>query len=327
MPANLTPQYYEAEKKYREAKTPQEKLAYLQEMLAIMPKHKGTEKIQGDLKSKISKIKEALEHGRKSGGGPSAAWYQVDKQGAGQVAMLGLPNAGKSALLNALTNANVPVAEYPYTTTSPQVGMMPYEDILIQIIDTPPLSDDTQPWMYSIFRSADLALIVLDATEDLETQYELIQEMLAGRNIACDLGGNAAAAGGNVVKAVLCVNKTDAKEVEGNLKDLNRSKKYAVPFIPVSAQNHDSLTPLKQEIFKRLGIIRVYTKKAGQAPARKDPVVLKSGTTVIDAAEHIHKDFKQNLQYTRLWNDAGYTGQRVEKNYVLHDGDIIEFHV
>ncbi len=326
MPANLTPQYYEAEKKYREAKTPQEKLAYLQEMLAIMPKHKGTEKIQGDLKSKISKLKEALEHGRKSGGGPSTAWYQVDKQGAGQVAMLGLPNAGKSALLNALTNTNVPVADYPYTTTSPQVGMMLYDDILIQIIDTPPLSDDTQPWMYSIYRSADIVLIVLDATEDLETQYELIREMLAGHNIGCDHGGDAVVAG-NTIKAVICVNKSDVRAAEENLNNFSQGKKCVVPFIPVSAQNHDSLAVLKQEIFKRLGIIRVYTKKAGQAPVRKDPVVLRSGTTVIDAAEYIHKDFKQNLQYTRLWNDAGYTGQRVEKNYVLHDGDIIEFHV
>jgi len=319
MPANLTPQYYEAEKKYREAKTPQEKMIYLQEMMAIIPKHKGTEKIQGDLKSKMSKLKEMSERSKKSGGA-STAWYQVDKQGAGQVALVGLPNAGKSALLNKLTNANAMVADYPYTTISPLIGMMDFEDIKIQIVDTPPLADDTPAWLYSIYRSADMIIIMLDVHEDLETQLEIIREMLSAKNVVLNNPDS-----NN--RTIVVVSKSD--DVADNDGTENFRGKYGKQFaiINISVKTGNNIEALKQRIFEGLNIIRVYTKRIGQPPVRKDPVVFRVGTTVIEAAEHIHKDFKNNLQYTRLWNDSGYTGQRVEKTHILKDGDIIEFHV
>ncbi len=320
MPANLPPQYFEVEKKYREAKTPQEKLIYLQELLAIIPKHKGTEKLQGELKAKISKIKEMIEKGKKKTGA-GGSWYQVERQGAGQVVLLGLPNSGKSALLNSLTNANALVADYPFTTTAPQIGMMEYEDIKIQIVDTPPLSDDSPPWLYSIYRFADIIIIVLDASnQDLLDGFEFIRTKLKERNILFDN------VEGKNIKAILLLNKFDLPGAEENLPIfLDLYKDYLV--IPFSNVTKVNLKLLKEEIFKNLGIIRVYTKKIGQPPERKEPVVLKIGATVIDAAEHIHKDFKKNLQYTRLWNEHGFSGQRVEKNYVLKDGDIVEFHV
>lgn len=321
MPANLTPQYFDAEKKYKAAKTTQEKLMYLQEMLAIIPKHKGTEKLQADIKSRISKLKDQVEHQKKSGG-PSNAWYQVDKQGAGQVVLSGAPNSGKSALLNALTNTNVEVAEYPFTTANPQVGMMKYEDILIQIVDTPPLTESSPPWLYALYRSADLLLILVDAADDdLLFKFEIQQKLLADHALA--LEGTEP----NKPNSMILLTRLDLGSGAENARIFREMHQHRFPVYEIAVNRKDPLELLKKDIFLRLNIIRVYTKKIGQPPVKREPVILKSGTTVIEAAEHIHKDFRYNLQFTRLWNDNGFSGQRVEKTYILKDGDIIEFHV
>ncbi len=320
MPANLPPQYFEVEKKYREAKTLQEKLFYLQELLAIIPKHKGTEKLQGELKAKISKTKEMMEKSKKSTG--STAWYQVERQGAGQVLLAGLPNSGKSSLLNLLTRTNVEVAPYPFTTTTFQVGMMEYEDIKIQIVDTPPVAEQAPAWLYAAFRFADVLLILLDASsDDLLEQMEIIKKELESRNIYIEKERT------DAKKTIVLLNKSDVNKAEENSEvflEFYQNKFNTLKISTVTALNIETL---KHLIFENLDIIRVYTKKIGQPPVKKEPIVLKTGSTVIEAAEHIHKDFKQNLKFTRLWNDKGFNGQRVEKNYILHDGDIVEFHV
>jgi len=320
MPANLPPQYFEVEKKYREAKTLQEKLFYLQELLAIIPKHKGTEKLQGELKAKISKTKEMMEKSKKSTG--STAWYQVERQGAGQVLLAGLPNSGKSSLLNLLTRTNVEVAPYPFTTTTFQVGMMEYEDIKIQIVDTPPVAEQAPAWLYAAFRFADVLLILLDASsDDLLEQMEIIKKELESRNIYIEKER------ADAKKTIVLLNKSDVNKAEENSEvflEFYQNKFNTLKISTVTALNIETL---KHLIFENLDIIRVYTKKIGQPPVKKEPIVLKTGSTVIEAAEHIHKDFKQNLKFTRLWNGKGFNGQRVEKNYILHDGDIVEFHV
>jgi small GTP-binding protein len=321
MPANLTPQYFDAEKKYREAKTNEEKLAGLQGMLATIPKHKGTEKIQADIKSKISKLKDMPDRVKK-GSGPSSAWYQVDKQGAGQVVLCGEPNSGKSALLNALTNTRVEVADYPFTTMNPQIGMMDYEDVKIQIVDTPPLADTAQPWLYAIYRAADVLLILVDASDDdLLTGFENLKARFAEHNI------NLTGRGENAIKAMILLTKIDKEAARDNAKIFREMYGTDCAVREMSVADTTGIADLKRELFNRLDIIRVYTKKIGHPPAKHDPVILKNGTTVLEAAEHIHKDFKQNLEFTKLWNDFGFTGQRIEKTHVLKDGDIIEFHV
>ncbi len=321
MPANLTPQYMDAEKKYKAAKNNQEKLMYLQEMLSTIPKHKGTEKLQADIKSKISKLKELPEKGKKSGGA-STAWYQVERQGAGQVILVGKPNAGKSALLNALTNASVEVADYPFTTANPQIGMMDYEDIKIQIIDTPPLSDTTQPWQYAMYRTADILLVLVDASDDdLLTEFEEAKVWLAERSV------DISATGANAGKTLVLLSKIDQAKALENAKIFREMYGTAHEVRVISVSDDHAIADLKHELFRRLNIIRVYTKKIGHPPVKHDPVILKAGTTVLEAAEHIHKDFKHNLQFTKLWNDTGFSGQRIEKTQILKDGDIIEFHV
>jgi small GTP-binding protein len=320
MPANLPPQYFDVEKKYREAKDLREKLVYLQELLAIIPKHKGTEKLQAELKTKISKLKVTISKQKKSGG-TGGAWYQVEKQGAGQIVLVGLPNSGKSSLLNALTHAHVDVALYPFTTTLPQVGMMEHEDIKIQIVDTPPLYDDAPPWLFGLYRNGDILLIVLDAQNDIANDFESIRNALNARNIF--IKNNEL---GDAKKTIVLINKSD---VERNIEVKSFLEKYRNEFVvlTVSSETSEGMQQLRKQIYDALGIIRVYTKKIGHPISKNDPVVLKQGTTVIEAAEHIHKDFRKNLKFARLWSESNYQGQRVEKNHVLGEGDVIEFHV
>ena len=320
MPANLPPQYFDVEKKYREAKELREKLVYLQEMLAIIPKHKGTEKLQADLKTRISKTKDMITKQKKSGS-TGGAWYQVEKQGAGQIVMVGLPNSGRSSLLNSLTNAHAEVALYPFTTNLPQVGMMEYEDIKIQIVDTPPLYDEAPPWLFGLYRNGDLLLIVLDAQSDVRKDYDTIMDAVNARNIFAEDVDS-----GNTKKAIVVINKADAGDQDA-LKSFAAQYSGDFQVVTVSAESGKGVEELRNLVFTALRIIRVYTKKIGHPIEKRDPVVLKIGSTVIEAAEHIHKDFRKNLKFARLWSDSNYQGQRVEKNHVLADGDVLEFHV
>jgi small GTP-binding protein len=320
MPANLPPQYFDVEKKYREARELREKLVYLQEMLAIIPKHKGTEKLQADLKTRISKMKDMISKQKKSGG-TGGAWYQVEKQGAGQIVMVGLPNSGRSSLLNSLTNAHAEVALYPFTTNLPQVGMIEYEDIKIQIVDTPPLYDEAPPWLFGLYRNGDVLLIVLDAQTDVARDLHTLMDALNARNIFSENDDS-----GGKKKAIVVLNKSDSGD-QDTLKSFAAQCSENFRVIAVSVKSGEGIEELRKIIFTTLHIIRVYTKKIGHAIEKRDPVVLKVGTTVIDAAEHIHKDFRKNLKFARLWNDSDYQGQRVEKNHILTDGDVLEFHV
>ena len=321
MPANLPPQYFDVEKQYREAKDPQEKLVYLQQLLSIIPKHKGTEKLQAELKTKMKKIKEALGKQKKAKGS-GGTWYQVEKQGAGQVVMVGLPNCGKSALLDVLTNANAEVADYPFTTQLPGVGMMEYENIKIQIVDTPPLHDDAPPWLFGLYRNGDILMCILDGTADYFEHYAKIYQALNDHNIFIEEHEY-----GDVKPLIIVMSKCDQYDrhvIKKKFQEIHGDEKMLAS---VSIVNNDTLSELRNLIFKKLQIIRIYTKKIGKPIRRDEPVVLKIGTTVINAAEHIHKDFKKNLKFARLWNKSNYNGQRVEKHHVLTDEDVVEFHI
>ncbi len=321
MPANLPPQYFDVEKKYREAKDPQEKLVYLQQLLSIVPKHKGTEKLRAELKTKIKKFKESITKQKKSKGA-GGAWYQVEKQGAGQAVLVGLPNSGKSSLLNTLTHAHVQVGDYPFTTQLPQVGMMEFENIKIQLVDTPPLYEDSPPWLFGLYRNSDFLLIVLDGEGDVVKDFEIIQKALNDKNIFLKEHEF-----GDIKNPIIVLNKCDNQN-KISAKNLFQAQ-YDEDFtlVTISATHDANIDVLREKIFRALNIIRVYTKKIGKPILKDEPVVLKQGATIIDAAEHIHKDFKKNLKYARLWNESGYSGQRVEKNHVLTDEDVVEFHV
>ncbi len=320
MPANLPPQYFSVEKQYREAKDPNEKLVYLQQMLSIIPKHKGTEKLQADIKTRISKLRDAITKQKKSRGS-GGAWYQVEKQGAGQVVLVGLPNAGKSALLNALTNAHVDVGDYPFTTQLPQVGMLEYEDIKIQIVDTPPLYEEAPPWLYGLYRNGDMLLVVLDGMEKPVKDFQTIVAMLNAKNIYMEKHEF-----GDIKPAFIVLNKVEPAYEQVAVQTFKDAYPQSRLYVCIT-EDDECMPALRKALFAGLNIIRVYTKKIGKPILKDDPVVLWNGATVLDAAEHIHKDFRKNLKFARLWNDEGYDGQRVEKHHELTDGDVIEFHI
>jgi ribosome-interacting GTPase 1 len=326
MPANLPPQYFDAEKRYREAKTPPEKAAALEAMLAIMPHHKGTDKLRADLRRRLSKLKDEQERRK---GGSRAALFSVKLEGAGQVALVGAPNAGKSQLLTALTNAEPEIADYPFTTQVPQAGMMAFENIQIQLVDLPPITaDHTEPWAFNIMRSADCLLLVLDLSQDPVSELGTIREVLRGQRIILQGDTEGDAEPGAFIKKYLLV---------GNKEDLPRSGENAAivkefygersPLITVSAKQGAHMEGLRQRVFSILDILRVYSKRPSREADPSAPIILKQGSTVLDLAKEIHKDFVAKLQYARLWGSGRFDGQRVQRDYILQDGDIIELHM
>lgn len=324
MPANLTQQYYAAEEAYKKASTHEEKLAALEEMLATIPKHKGTEKLQGELKKRLSKMKK--EGGKTKGGGSRQEDpFLIDRQGAGQVLLLGWPNAGKSALVQTLTNAKTQVAEYPYSTGIPIPGMMQYEDIGIQLVDTPPFVPEGIVGNFSTaIRNCDMLLLVIDLTDpECADQLVSMLDYLKDKRILRDevpQGVRALA----IDRIVVLANKAD---IDGALEILELVKEL-VPglptVLPVSAETGLNLDELSRLVFKRLDVIRVYTKKPGKKPDLDRPFILPFASTVFDLAESIHKDIAENLKTAKVWGSSKFDGQAVNHDYVLSDKDIVE---
>src|SRR5260221_1856832 len=166
MAVNLTPQYHQAEEEYRRAQNAEERLEALQKMWREVPKHKASEKLQAELKQKLSLAKKECDRERQVGKKTGIS-YKVPKQGAGQFVIVGAPNAGKSELLTRLTRATPEVAPYPFTTREPHAGMMDWEDVRIQLVDTPPITADyLESYVQSMVRNADAALLLVDVGDD-----------------------------------------------------------------------------------------------------------------------------------------------------------------
>ena len=318
MPANLTPQYYAAEENYRQARSPEERIKALQEMLAVIPKHKGTERLQGDIKKRIARFKEeGIKKKQTKGFNP----FGVEKQGAGQAVLAGYPNTGKSSLVGILSRAKVKIAGYPFSTALPVSGMMPYKDTFIQLVDTPPLSVDNIPsGLIGTFKEADLLLIIVDvSTAECLEQLDGIMKILQEREVI-DLSDE-----GEIIAPIpflVLANKIDQPEAEDNLavlKELNPSLEI------LSVSNTGiGLENLKDEIYEILNIIRVYGKAVGRVVDKERPFILKKGSTVLDFAAQVHKDFPQKLKSALVWGSSKFDGQAVAREYVLKDGDIIE---
>jgi len=326
MPANLPPQYLEAEKKYRLAKDPEEKIEALRVMLAIMPRHKGTDKLHAGLRRKIARLSQEAE---KKYATARRAGFHIRKEGAGQVILVGPANVGKSQLLAAVTEASPGIASYPFTTQTPVPGMMKFENIQIQLVDTPPIGHrDVRILLVNTLRGADLVAIVVDLGIEPASQVEATLQSLAEARIEPGTDNAAKAASGNYQKKMLLIgNKNDLENSSGNWEKLNSRYNALFPVISVSAREGIGLEELKGAVFKVLDIIRVHTKTPGSKIDLSEPVILKKGSTVQDAAESIHKDFRDKLKYTMVWGSGKYDGQKVSREHVLCDGDIVEFHI
>jgi uncharacterized protein len=328
MPANLPPQYKEAEERYRQAKTTPEKILALEEMLALIPHHKGTDKLIAQLRKRLSQHRE--ESQRRSSAARKIDPFAVKKEGAAQVALVGLPNCGKSQILAALTNALPEIADYPFTTRIPLPGMMKFENIQIQLIDTPPLMDEfTESGLFNLIRNADTLAVVLDLTEDCGAQMDLILEDLGRHRIRVLKKEEAKGTeiGWAYKRAAFIGNKADRKEAQRKCRDFLGQFSKIYPCLCISAQENLNLEEVGKEIFFTLDRVRAYTKTPGKSADLNDPVILPKGSTVLDFASQIHKDFNRKLKFARIWGKKKYDGQMVQRDYVLKDGDVLELHI
>lgn len=325
MPANLPPHYFEAEKQFRAAKTASQKIAALEEMLSIMPKHKGTDHLRADLRRRIAKLTQASDKKAAT----QRASMVIQKEGAAQVVVVGPPNSGKSQLVASVTNAPTTVAEYTFTTYTAIPGMMEFENIQIQLIDTPPLTyQSTESWLPSTLMRADALLVVVDLSDDPLDQLEAIIARLQELRIKIVDSKTEDEQQGTLryKKALIIGNKIDMVQSSQNLKALQNEYADQLPVVAISAREGTGLKELRLSIFQMLDIIRVYTKVPGGKPDFNDPIILECGSTLEDAAEEVHKDFKAKLKFARVWGSGKHDGVMVKRDHILADGDIIELH-
>jgi len=326
MPANLPPQYFEVEKKYREARSVGEKLRYLEEMLAIMPKHKGTDKLRADLRRRISQLKDLGRSGK--GPGRRTPVYLVDREGVGQVPLIGPPNTGKSSLLAALTKAQPFIAAYPYSTRIPLAGMMRYENVQVQLLDTPPLEEENlEPWFPDLLRRADAWAVVLAPPADPLDQWQAVTHTLAALQLAPQNPDAPPPPPPLFARpALIVLNKadllSDPEELELYLEILREhGRTWAV-----SATTGLGLPALKAALFKLLNLVRVYTRAPGKAANFNSPFTVPARTTVLELAGRIHQDLARNFKFARVWGRDTFEGQRVQRDYLLREGDVVELH-
>jgi ribosome-interacting GTPase 1 len=325
MPANLPPHYFEAERRFREAKTPEDKVEALEEMLAIMPKHKGTDKLKAMLRERISKFKDQAQ--KKKGVARQKTAYDIEKEGPAQTAIIGPPNSGKSSLVKLITNASPEVADFPHTTHKPTPGMAQYENIQFQLIDTPPLTKDyTEPAMADLIRRADIVVILLDLSADPMRQLDDVLDILHSFCIyseACTIPEDLRKPP-RIKKMLVVVNKMDMQEDKETLDIFMELSGIKLPCIGISTRTGRNVTVFLDKLYELSGIIRVYTKPPGKDADRKSPFLVPLGSTLADLAGKVHNDFVNKLKYARAWGKSVRDGQMVQRDYVLQDGDVVE---
>ncbi|MDO5553051.1 MAG: TGS domain-containing protein [Planctomycetia bacterium] len=333
MAANLTPQYLKAEENYRRATTPEEELKWLQIMFAEIPKHKASEKMQMMLKTKMSDVRKEMEQSRSAGKkGGAAKSFKIPRQGAGTCIVIGGPNAGKSQLLAAMTKARPEVAPYPFTTNAPMPGMMPWNDVFVQLIDTPPITPDfLEPYLLGYLRGADLVLLMLDlGDDDGITQCQDVLNRIAATKtrLARESGLDEDDVGLSYTKTFLVPNKIDVPDAEERLELFHELCSTNFDEFKISATEGTGLEELRDAIYKTMNVVRVYTKQPTQKePDRDRPFTVRQGDTVLDLAEQIHKDYVEKFKFGRVWGEAVHDGTVVKGDYVIREGDVVEIHV
>ncbi len=331
MPANLTQQYLKAEEEYRRATTVDEELKCLQVMLQEIPKHKGTDHLQAQLKSKISKAKQELTSEKKAGKG-KARGLRIPRQGAGTAILLGGPNAGKSQLVTSLTRATPEVAPYPFSTTVPAPGMMPWEDVAVQLIDTPPITADyMESHLHGLIRSADLALLVVDLEldEGIEHCQDVLDRLATTKTrLAATSYLSEEDVGLFYTQTFLVPNKIDAPDAQSRLELLHELCPLDFREYPISAQQQTGLEALRAAIFEAMDVVRVYTKLPSAKEADRDrPFTVRRGSTLLEMAGQVHKDYVEGLRFARVWGSSVHDATIVKGDYVLHDQDVVELHI
>lgn len=329
MAVNLTPQYHEAEAAYKRAQSAEEKLDCLRRMWVEVPKHKASEKLQAELKTKISELKAEVEKERKNPKKTGVS-YRIPRQGAGQVMLLGAPNVGKSRILTRLTRATPEVAPYPFTTREPVAGMMDWEDVRVQLIDTPPITADfMESYLSSMVRAADACVVIIDLGDDdgpftAEAVFDRLGQVKTAlvRELPADPDDPTI----EYVRTIIAANKVDAEGTADRLEIVREMFQSRFPIVVLDAESGRGLADLRQAIYQMLGVIRVYTKRPGKPADMDSPYTCPIGSTVAQMAELVHRDFADKLKSARIWGEGVHPGQSVTRDHVLHDKDVVELH-
>ncbi len=342
MPANLSPEYKAAEAAFRKARDPRERLERLREMLRTIPKHKGTDHLQADIKRRIKELSEELEGPGKGGAARSGPALVVRPEGAAQIALIGPPNSGKSSVHARLTASGAHVAPYPFTTQYPEPGMMLHEDVLVQLVDLPAISPEHSiPWFAGALQTADACLLILDLGEpSCVEQIEAVHDVLRAKRVTLterwDAPVESAAAAGESdddpfalrLPTLMLANKADRMtDVDAELEVFRELTGLRYPVLAVSAESGQGLGEIGSWLFRNLGIVRVYTKTPGHPPDKDRPFTLRRGQTVEDVARLVHKDVARSFRYARVWGKSGFDGQQVGREHPVADGDVVELHI
>ncbi len=330
MPANLPPEYFRIEATLREAKTPQDKIEVCEKILAVIPRHKGTEKLVALYKSKIAKLREEAQ--KKPSTSHRGPLLRIEGSGAGQIVVVGPPNTGKSSLVKILTGAEVEVADYPFTTRLPSPFMMPFENIKIQLVDTPPVTSEfMEPWFPEMLKTADAILLVADLGDDgtaslLEGIFAKLREKKV--ELAATDAEIPPERGPFLKRTLLAANKADLEPDGKAFADLGVLLEGPFDRLAVSALTGYHVHELKHRLFGLLRVVRAHSKVPGKKAEMDSPFALKKGSTVLDMARAVHKDFAEKLDFARVWSkDGTLDGLRVNRDHVINDEDIVELHI
>jgi len=297
MPANVHPEYCHAEKEYSKATTIDEKIKCLEKMISFAPSHKGGENLRAQLKTRYKKLKESREKAKKSGKssqqGIKKAWMQA--------ILVGPPNSGKSTLFQELTNQKIIITSYPHSTSEPVLGTINYEDVKIQLIDTPSFPNTDK----GLLHTTDTILLIIEDSNQIEDSIKEI-----GTTKAKILLG---------ITKVDLISEQEKRKLEANLK--SKFRKYDFFIVEY---NKEKIEELKKTLFETFPIIRIYTKEP-KKEASKDPMIMKKDSTLQEAAEKISKNLKNQIKFAKIWGPSSkFPGQTIGLNHVLKDKDIIE---
>jgi len=302
MPVNANPDFVQAEDRYHKAKTDEERLEALEEMLTKAPKHKSSENFVANLKTRYKKLKAQATKKSSSGKFSGISIKKSDMQAV----IIGKTKSGKSSLLGAMTNNKPEVADYEFTTKKPEIGMLGYIGVQIQLIENPAINSDY--YDRGLTNGADTLLLLVNSLEEIKEIKELtaLTERASG-------------------KKIIVFNKSDllTENEKRRIFSTLQSKKYN--FVIVSAKEKENLEELKEKLFQSFGRIRIHTKEPGKEPSNK-PVVLNPGSTVKDIAEKILHGFSAKVKETRIWGPSSkFPGQSVGLKHILKDKDVVEF--
>lgn len=300
MPINAGYEYAEAEKKYFEAQTDEERIIALEGMLRASPSHKSSEKFRGDIRSKIKKLKQQIQKSKKIGKPTKKGIKKAELQAV----LIGLTNSGKSSILKSITNADPRIASYGFTTTEPEIGTLNYQGCNIQIIDLPPIASDN--FDHGIVNNADTILIVVEKIHEIDEILNSIKNKNA--------------------KKIIIFNKIDLydENTKRKISETLKSKRYN--FVLISNFTKEGLEELKEKIFKSFDVIRIYTRQPGKKEDNV-PVIMPPESNLEQVAEKILHGYSKRVKYAKLWGPSSkFNGQKIGLKHVVKDKDLIEFY-